>query len=892
MYAARSNPPELQDEQAHGGPIRNGLAVDTRNSSMFRDRHYADNGRGDISNGLSPRTRPQHTGHRSASIASSVHSAYARGTAEVAPVTAWGLMANGGQRAGSQASPPNYGRGVRHFGRAQGDGAASPQRSAVGQDLYTTPPTAHRASNSTAVSGAYSAGASRRHSQAEFESYNERSIATTFGLDSQFSRPNYDDPSMHAHTPGRDAMLAATHVMGRNPMPLSASARLRSASGAQDILTPETPSGATFGGQAQRHSRVNSMVSPNTRARAIEDTRNALTGGARRERVPQAAHDEDRNAQRMQAAQTWYGVQDTDRARDTTNNAHGAERAQDTVSDTFAWGTPGRARTSSVAHAGTSGRPHEQMRGNGLAIDTRHRHRASYTGSYTPSAIGSSQHRARHTIGTRPVDANSSIMSASARRTRPQSLQAKNGKTPIRSNRFYKDEMMSDSDLKDQDFLSSDEEDFDNEEQGYGGDMVSQQKLIQKQQRVIYDLNLQCKMLVTAVQSNADRPVQTLADNYARTCASNRRANRELEIRRNESEELKEKCAALERELANRQGGITEAEHEHVAQLQDELEAARRSLDVEAAVTKQRMHLLEDKDARIRELEEELARERLESDHWHRNAMALKMSAAKPGSDATASVSPTSPRMRAGTTTTSETMTLRAPSEASAHLPAHAEQRLREMNKQNDDLKLRVLKQEEELKQARKKTREYEDQRRAVQLELKRAQASHRALDTASDREEIAILTNDNEALNDKCDALQRQLNDAHAQAQSHAEAALAAASAIDLDTSAADVAYGSAAQRAEISKLKLESRDAEQRARLYEGNAQRLAEELEAEREKMRVLCHDYLRPHLRELTVGPAQAESVYDHVRRWSQLKVVVSGDQETTPTKRMSQPNGSL
>ncbi|KAJ2291890.1 hypothetical protein IWW55_005897, partial [Coemansia sp. RSA 2706] len=481
MYTARVNPAESLDGRLTG----NGLAVDTRNYQAFGDNQaYRDSqtvqtapyrlngserraGFGDSYMHASAQHSPQLQPAAS-------RGTYARGTAELNPVTAWGVITSGG---GAYGSPPGHAdRGGRAGRRA--DGALSPRRSAVA-DMYTTPPTAHRASISTVLSGPRSADVSRgpayddgrqrthtvgtpgsrRYSQAEFDTYNERSVATTFGLESQFTRPNYDDSSMYAHTPGRDAALAAMHVMGRNPVPPSASARLRSVSGTQDILTPDTPGGAVFGARPRNHSRVSSVASPNTRARAIEDTHNALTGGGRASAAPPDA--EGRHERRMHGTQTWYG-----------------QGARDTVSETLAWGTPGsgRTRTGSLAYGGTPGRqaPHEQapmQRGNGLAIETRHRHRASYTGSalgsHTPSAVGSSQHRS-----ARLANGNSSFVGASGRRPRHQSLQAKNGRTPIRSNRFHREEALCQADIEGQEFVSSDEENFENEESAYGGDMV------------------------------------------------------------------------------------------------------------------------------------------------------------------------------------------------------------------------------------------------------------------------------------------------------------------------------------------------------------------------------------------------------------------------------------
>ncbi|KAJ2801527.1 hypothetical protein H4R20_003632, partial [Coemansia guatemalensis] len=830
------------------------------------------------------------------------------GQVELNPVTARGIVAgSGGQpRTGAYAgSTGNTDRDVWQHGQQQQqtEGALSPRRRTTHQESYATPPTAHRATISTVLgSGPHSAEAvrvgsgdvaggartqstprtgerrsavaspaGRRHSQAEFDTYDGRSIATTFGLESQFSRANYDDSSMYAYTPGRDARQAAMHAMGLARASMSASAGLRSAT--DNMLTPETPSAAVFGSRSHRHSRVNSVVSPNTRARALQDTHNALTGGTRAGRTAAPSYNaDDRFGQRMQAAQTWYGP--------------GAGRARDTVSDTYAWGpsASGRGRAGSVVHAGGAAQYDAQSRGNGLAVGAgAHAHRASFNGSaigsHTPSGLGSSQARggARQSGAVRTGDAGSSFMSASGRK--PRASAQRTGKTPIRSNWYHKEEMLSESDIKDQEFESSDEEDFDNEERGYGGDMVAQQKLIQKQQRTIFDLNMRCKMLTTAMNSKTADPYTALLDDFGRTCAANRRANRELDHLRGEVADLRSECTRLADVSANPPPctlphGMSEAE-------QQQLEDARRALAVESSMATQRMRMLEDKDAHIRELQEELTRERLNSDHWHRVAMDLRVDA-----DANANISPASAasRARAETATTSETVTLRAFSENSAGADHRASAQSSQLQSQlrESEHKRQIL--QDELKQTRKKMRDFEEQRRVLQLEMKRSLASRLALDGKSDQADIARLTDENETLKDECDALMRQLDDARAQAHSHAEAALAAASSIDLDGDADDdAAAGSAALRAETAKLKIECRDSQKQAELAEENVRQLQEELDTTREQMHRLCHDYLRPHLRELTVGPAQAEAVYDHVRRWSQLKVTVPAEEAGTPTK---------
>ncbi|PIA18598.1 hypothetical protein COEREDRAFT_85075 [Coemansia reversa NRRL 1564] len=833
-------------------------------------------------------------------------SGFQSGQVELNPVTARGIVAgSGGQaRADTYAGSTGYNdRGDRQHGQQQlAEGALSPRRVATRQELYGTPSTAHRATISTVLgSGPHSAEVARaaggdiadrsraqstpragrrrsavaspaglQHSRSEFDTFDGRSVATTFGLDLQLSRPNFDDSSMYAHTPGRDAHQAAMYAMGQTRASMSASAGLRSA--ANNMLTPETPSGAAFGSRAHRHSRVNSVVSPNTRARALQDTHNALTGGGRAGRAAALSYNaEDRLGQRMQSAQTWYGP--------------GAGRARDTVSDTYAWGpsASGRGRAGSVAHANSSFQYDAQPRGNGLAVGAgAHAHRASFTGSgigsHTPSGLGSSQARggARQSGGVRAGDAGSSFMSASGRKARAATQRT--GKTPIRSNWYHKEEMLSDGDLKDQEFESSDEEDFDSEERGYGGDMVAQQKLIQKQQRSIFDLNMRCKMLTTAMGTKTGEPYTALLDDFGRTCAANRRANRELDRLRSEVAGFRDECARLVDATANPSQctlphGMSEAD-------QQQLDDARRALAVESSMATQRMRMLEDKDAHIRELQEELTRERLNSDHWHRVAMDLRVEA-----DANTSPASATSRARAETATTSETVTLRAFSENSAGAD---QQRISAQNAQLQ-LQLRESQQEcrelqDELKQTRKKMRDFEEQRRVLQLEMKRSLASRLALGGKSDQVDIARLTEENETLKDECDAMQRQLEDARAQARSHAEAALAAVSSIDLNDNANDDAVaGSAALRAETAKLKIECRDAQKQAELAEENVRQLQEELDTTRDRLHRLCHDYLRPHLRELTVAPTQAEAVYDNVRRWSQFKIAVPAEETGTPTK---------
>ncbi|KAJ1664745.1 hypothetical protein IW140_002980 [Coemansia sp. RSA 1813] len=952
---------------------------------------------------------PRRTAHTTAgiygargSLDTQQHSMQARGPmapsggqAELNPVTAWGIIAGSSgsstQRSvAAQRSPPpgRIDRGARMMRSQTTD-------SAVDQAFYHTPPTAHRPSISTVLSaGTHSANGlnisggaplasttyenahpsttprmhnrsesisgtplSRRYSHAEFDTFSDRSFAApSFGFGTQSSRPNLDDPSMYAHTPARDTMLAAMHVMGRNPM-YSAGADYRHIPSTQSdlMVAPESPSlshrGAT---RSRRHSRVSSLVSPTTRARRIEDTQNALTSGIRAStnlgHVAQPPA--DGMPRRPNAAQTWYAP-------------HVA--APDALSDTYAWGAPGigRARAGSVAlsNASAAGRrsfqehPQPQARGNGLATEaaTRHVQRASYAssvqGSHGASMVGSTHnhyHRggSRQPIANRSADAGSSFVSASARKARHQSAQPKNSsKTPIRSNWYHKEEMMSDSDIKDQEFVSSDEEDFDKEGKRYGGDMVAQQKLIQKQQRAIFDLNMRCKMLANAMNSKTKEPYEALVDDFGRTCASNRRANREIELMREEVQGLKERCAYLEEATANPPQcalphGMSEQEHAVVEGLKQELEDARRALEVETSVTRQKQSMLDELNSRNGDLQEQLTRVESSAVMWYRTAMNSKnasptSSNAKHGEEdgrvvqneqaaygldfddaaaaaaAAANNDPLAYRVRAGTaTTTSETLTLRALSDGSAGVEEHrrrasnahspkvdSQEKARlesvievlkaEKDRLDSDLKqseAKCVHLEDELKQTKKRMREHEEQRRLLQLEMKHNMSSRMMADGKSSKDEIAQLIDENEALKDECDSLRRQVDDARDEIRTHTETALAAVSSLNLESD--EDMGGSSAQRAEIAKLKVECNDSKQQAKMLEEHVGGLTEELERSHEQLRRLCHDMVRPYLRESTVAPTMAESVFDQIRQWSELKVVVppaNNDDRATPTK---------
>ncbi|KAJ2550375.1 hypothetical protein EV175_004095, partial [Coemansia sp. RSA 1933] len=485
---------------------------------------------------------------------------------------------------------------------------------------------------------------SRRYSHAELDAFSDRSFATpSFGFDTQSSRPTYEDLSMYAHTPARDTMLAAMHMMGRNPV-YSAGAGYR---GMQDdaaaaAAAQQSPSlshrGAT---RTTHHSRVSSVVSPTTRARRIEDTQNALASGTRASTRP--GYPVDGIAQRQMAAHTsWYGS---------------GAAASDALSDSYAWGSQDfrRARAGSLAlsNMAAAGRrsfqeqPRQPARGNGLATEaaTRHIHRASYAGSvhgsHNASMVGSSHNLPRGgggrlTAANRSADAGSSFVSASARK--PRNKAKDSSKTPIRSNWYHKEEMLSDSDLKDQEFVSSDEEDWDKEGKRYNGDMVAQQKLIQKQQREIFDVNIRCKMMATAMSSKTKEPYEALLDDFGRTCASNRRANREIELMRDQIQQLKERCEYLEETAGNPPPcalphGMSEQEHAMVERLKDELVAARHALEVETTVTKQKHDMLAELRSHNGDLQERLTRVESSAAMWYRKAMS--------SNNASANISPT-----------------------------------------------------------------------------------------------------------------------------------------------------------------------------------------------------------------------------------------------------------
>ncbi|PIA12502.1 hypothetical protein COEREDRAFT_12706 [Coemansia reversa NRRL 1564] len=118
--------------------------------------------------------------------------------------------------------------------------------------------------------------------------------------------------------------------------------------------------------------------------------------------------------------------------------------------------------------------------------------------------------------------------------------------TAIKSNCYYADEMLRDSDLEDQEFDSSDEEDFMAPTRGYRGDIMAQQQLIKKQERTLFDLNMRSNMLIDAFKCNKEKPYKALVDNYEECCKHNRRAKSEIARLRSEIERLQGLCAQPE----------------------------------------------------------------------------------------------------------------------------------------------------------------------------------------------------------------------------------------------------------------------------------------------------------------------------------------------------------
>ncbi|KAI9503758.1 hypothetical protein BX070DRAFT_234667 [Coemansia spiralis] len=103
-------------------------------------------------------------------------------------------------------------------------------------------------------------------------------------------------------------------------------------------------------------------------------------------------------------------------------------------------------------------------------------------------------------------------------------------------------------------------------------------------------------MLTNAMDSKTKEPYDALVDDFGRTCASNRRANREIEQLRSDIQEPKEHCKKLEEVVANPvpcslPHKTSAADQGLVAHLEDKLLRARQALGAERTLSKQ----LEDK---------------------------------------------------------------------------------------------------------------------------------------------------------------------------------------------------------------------------------------------------------------------------------------------------------
>ncbi|KAJ2783392.1 hypothetical protein GGI15_002604 [Coemansia interrupta] len=420
----------------------------------------------------------------------------------------------------------------------------------------------------------------RRNSHAEFDSFYDRSMASNPGHNAQFNRSALEDSAMH----GRDAAVASAYNMSL-------------------ANTPRT-----------RHTRVNSLVSPSTRAQHLERTQNALSGGVRGNRgLTVATHSPLEHPNRR----SMMGGHSAGIAPDLP--------MRDTHSDTFAWGLAdtSRSRAGSFAFSNNPRQSFQEpgVRTNGAKPEgSRHPNRSSYAGSIQgSSAIGSgANHGVHHRAG-------SSHVGGASRKGRGQTQQPRSAGTVIRSNWYHKTEMLNDSDLKDQDFSSSDEEDFGKDAVG---DLVSQKRLIQKQQRELFDLNLRYKILDKAMAAKSEQPYQEMLVDFERTCAANRRANREIEQMRRQVKELTERNEDLESRFANPPScslphGMSQDERAEFETLAYEHEKASGDLKDAHQKIESLNQLVSRKDADIRSLEDELDRKQKDAGFWETKARNL-----------------------------------------------------------------------------------------------------------------------------------------------------------------------------------------------------------------------------------------------------------------------------
>ncbi|KAJ2878698.1 hypothetical protein IWW38_006263 [Coemansia aciculifera] len=185
------------------------------------------------------------------------------------------------------------------------------------------------------------------------------------------------------------------------------------------------------------------------------------------------------------------------------------------------------------------------------------------------------------------------------------------------------------------------------------------------------------------------------------------------------------------------------------------------------------------------------------------------------------------------------------------------------------DKSVAALKQTEaELRHARKKVLELEEDRRTLQSAMKCSEVNLKA--AGGSEKELAKLAAENDELRDRCDALQREVGYANGNL-------IAAVSNMDLAREEPDDGGGEGgglvSLRAENAKLKVECRDLNERHRVAAEHAENLKRMLDQTNERLYGFKHDYVRKFIRESTVGPAQAEAVRENYRQWSQLQVVV-------------------
>ncbi|KAJ2443815.1 hypothetical protein GGF42_006508 [Coemansia sp. RSA 2424] len=410
------------------------------------------------------------------------------------------------------------------------------------------------------------------------------------------------------------------------------------------------------------------------------------------------------------------------------------------------------------------------------------------------------------------------------------------------------------------------------------------------------------------------KPYEALADDLGRTCASNRKANRAITQLTGEVEDLQAQCRMLQDQAARPPvcrlaHGMSDEERAHMEEL-------GHKLSIEISVNGQLRAKLDEKDALYRDMQEKLDRELLQSEYWRHAAAKYNLELAASGSSparqsvaaATAELLSNS-RTRAGTATTmSESVTLRAPSDmsvggaedyasraitaASGHFDVQGKQGLLVTleNLESTAFKLKAeklalesqldksvaaLKQTEaELKHARKKVLELEEDRRTLQSAMKCSEVNLKA--AGGSEKELAKLAAENDELRDRCDTLQREIGYANGNL-------MAAVSSMDLargDTDGDDVIGGGVVTlRAENAKLKVECRDLGERYRVAAEHAENLKRMLEQSNELIYNFKHDDVRKFIRESTVGPAQAEAVRENCRQWSQVQVVVAAPGET-------------